>query len=106
MGAFLVRYPKMKIEMLWLFGLFRSYRFKAPAYALLPLWLLMFAVNGLAVDFREQNVGNCAQHRFRRSFQQVGNPHQQSPLAQSNRIVHIGKTEEIDLQIGYRGPRA
>jgi len=41
MGAFLVRYPKMKIEMLWLFGLFRSYRFKAPAYALLPLWLLM-----------------------------------------------------------------
>jgi len=41
MGAFLVRYPKMKIEMLWLFGFFRSYRFKAPAYALLPLWLLM-----------------------------------------------------------------
>ena len=41
MGAFLVRYPKMKIEMLWLFGFFRSYRFKAPAYGLLPLWLLM-----------------------------------------------------------------
>lgn len=41
MGAFLVRFPKMKIEMLWLFGFFRSYRFKAPAYALLPLWLLM-----------------------------------------------------------------
>jgi len=41
MGAFLVRYPKMKIEMLWLFGFFRSYRFKAPAYALLPLWLLL-----------------------------------------------------------------
>src|SRR5581483_9868004 len=40
MGAFLVRFPKMKIEMLWLFGFFRSYRFKAPAYALLPLWLL------------------------------------------------------------------
>lgn len=41
MGAFLVRFPKMKIEMMWLFGFFRSYRFKAPAYALLPLWLLM-----------------------------------------------------------------
>ena len=41
MGAFLVRFPKMKIEMLWLLGFFRSYRFKAPAYALLPLWLLM-----------------------------------------------------------------
>jgi membrane associated rhomboid family serine protease len=39
MGAFLVRLPKMKIEMAWLFW-FRIYRFKAPAYWLLPLWLL------------------------------------------------------------------
>jgi membrane associated rhomboid family serine protease len=39
MGAFLVRFPKMKIEMA--FVAFFSYRFKAPAYALLPLWLLM-----------------------------------------------------------------
>lgn len=39
MGAFLVRFPKMKIEMAFL--AFFSYRFKAPAYALLPLWLLM-----------------------------------------------------------------
>ena len=38
MGAFLVRFPKMKIEMAWLF-LFRIYRFKMPAYWLLPLWL-------------------------------------------------------------------
>jgi membrane associated rhomboid family serine protease len=41
MGAFLVRFPNMKIEMLWLFAFFRSYRFKAAAYWLLPLWLLM-----------------------------------------------------------------
>ena len=40
MGAFLVRFPKMKIEMAWLF-FFRLYRFKAAAYWLLPLWLLM-----------------------------------------------------------------
>ncbi len=40
MGAFLVRFPKMKIEMGWLF-LFRFVRFKAAAYWLLPLWLLM-----------------------------------------------------------------
>lgn len=40
MGAFLVRLPKMKIEMAWLFW-FRLYRFRAPAYALLPLWLLV-----------------------------------------------------------------
>jgi len=38
MGAFLVRFPKMKIEMAWLF-MFRLRRFQAPAYWLLPLWL-------------------------------------------------------------------
>ncbi len=40
MGAFLIRFPKMKIEM-GFFALYFLYRFKAPAYALLPLWLLM-----------------------------------------------------------------
>ncbi|MGP0019826.1 MAG: rhomboid family intramembrane serine protease [Candidatus Sulfotelmatobacter sp.] len=38
MGAFLVRFPKMKIEMAWLF-IFKLYRFKAAAYWLLPAWL-------------------------------------------------------------------
>jgi len=41
MGAFLVRFPKMKIEMYWRPFIWRGYRFKAPAYTLLPLWLLM-----------------------------------------------------------------
>lgn len=41
MGAFLVRFPKMKIEMLWIYFFFRTRRFHAPAYGLLPLWLLM-----------------------------------------------------------------
>src|SRR5260370_17072254 len=37
MGAFLVRYPKTKIEMLWLFGFgFRSSRFLPPASLPLP----------------------------------------------------------------------
>jgi membrane associated rhomboid family serine protease len=47
MGAFLVRFPKMKIEMawVWLFG-FRTYRFKAAAYWLLPIWLLMEILYG------------------------------------------------------------
>jgi membrane associated rhomboid family serine protease len=40
MGAFLVRFPKMKIEMA-LVALFVRYKFKAEAYWLLPLWLLM-----------------------------------------------------------------
>src|SRR5277367_170210 len=39
MGAFLVRFPKMKIEMGYLL-MFRFRRFKAAAYWLLPLWLL------------------------------------------------------------------
>jgi membrane associated rhomboid family serine protease len=41
MGAFLTRFPKMKIEMMWIVGFFRTYRFEAPAYWLLPLWVLM-----------------------------------------------------------------
>lgn len=45
MGAFLVRFPKMKIRMMWLFS-FRAYRFNAPAYALLPLWLAMEVFSG------------------------------------------------------------
>ena len=40
MGAFLVRFPKMKIEMAWLL-MFKFYRFKAAAYWLLPLWLFI-----------------------------------------------------------------
>jgi tetratricopeptide (TPR) repeat protein len=40
MGAFLVRFPKMKIEMLWWIFL-RPRRFKAPAYYLLPGWLAL-----------------------------------------------------------------
>jgi len=47
MGAFLVRFPKTKIEMIWLFGFgFRSYRFHARAYWLLPLWLFMELFSG------------------------------------------------------------
>jgi len=40
MGAFLVRFPKMRIEMVWWFFL-RPRRFKAPAYWLLPAWLVV-----------------------------------------------------------------
>lgn len=40
MGAFLVRFPKLKIEMFWYAFFFRG-RFKAPALVLLPLWGLM-----------------------------------------------------------------
>ena len=39
MGGFLMRFPKLKIEMLWYMLIFRI-RFKAAAYWLLPIWLL------------------------------------------------------------------
>jgi membrane associated rhomboid family serine protease len=45
MGAFLVRFPQLKIEMAWLF-MFRFYRFKAAAYWLLPAWLLLEMLYG------------------------------------------------------------
>jgi membrane associated rhomboid family serine protease len=47
MGAFLVRFPKIKIEMLWIFIPFRMHRFYASAYWLLSLWLLIEVVHGL-----------------------------------------------------------
>jgi membrane associated rhomboid family serine protease len=40
MGGFLVRFPRLKIEMLWYMLIFRI-RFKAAAYWLLPMWLFM-----------------------------------------------------------------
>jgi membrane associated rhomboid family serine protease len=48
MGAFLVRFPKMKIEM-GLYTLFYRYKFKAAAYWLLPLWLAMEFFYGAAL---------------------------------------------------------
>ncbi len=57
MGAFLVRFPQMKIEMLWVLWFsifkflrtgnpFRYLRFKASAYWLLPLWLAVEILEG------------------------------------------------------------
>lgn len=40
MGAFLTRFPNMKIQMAWVLGLLRIYKFQASAYWLLPLWLV------------------------------------------------------------------
>jgi len=50
MGAFLIRFPKLKIDM-WgaVFFAFGRFRFKAPAYSLLPLWLIIEIYNGTLV---------------------------------------------------------
>jgi len=45
MGAFLVRFPKLKIEMLW-FALVVRRRFKVEAYWLLPIWLFLEIFGG------------------------------------------------------------
>ena len=45
MGAFMVRFPTLKIEMAWLLR-FRLIRFKASAYWLLPLWLASEVFSG------------------------------------------------------------
>jgi tetratricopeptide (TPR) repeat protein len=52
MGAFLVRFPKMKIRMLWFFdlGLFPFWRFWMRAYWLLPIWVLMEIDYGTHLD--------------------------------------------------------
>lgn len=69
MGAFLVRFPKMKIEMLWVLWLsitrlirtgnpFRYVRFKASAYWLLPLWLAMEVFYGAL--FHDDGIAHWA----------------------------------------------
>jgi membrane associated rhomboid family serine protease len=67
MGAFLVRFPTMKIEMGWLrlnlIGLFSGkmwYRFKAPAYTLLPLWLLLEVFSGALSGTKGGGVAHWA----------------------------------------------
>ena len=47
MGAFLVRFPNLKIEMVWFLFLMRV-RFKMAAYWLLPAWLLLEISDGAA----------------------------------------------------------
>jgi membrane associated rhomboid family serine protease len=61
MGAFLVRFPKTKIEMIWLFGFgFRSYRFQARAYWLLPLWLFLEIFSGAILGGSSGGVAHWA----------------------------------------------
>src|SRR2546430_16615304 len=58
MGGFLVRFPKLKVEMLWYMLIFRI-RFKAPAYWLLPVWLVMEIIYGNLI-VQASGDGQCA----------------------------------------------
>ena len=55
MGAFLVRFPKLKIRLLWLFdfGLTGFWRLWVRAYWLLPLWLGMEVYYGRVAGLRD-----------------------------------------------------
>jgi membrane associated rhomboid family serine protease len=59
MGAFLVRFPKTKIRMMWLFdlGLFPFSRFWMRAYWLLPIWVLTEINYGMG---RGDGIGHWA----------------------------------------------
>jgi len=63
MGAFLVRFPKLKIHMLWYMLIFRV-RFKAPAMAP-SLWLLMEVFYGsLFAKLQEWHIGRMSEIVF------------------------------------------
>ncbi len=47
MGAFLVRFPKVQINLMWLWGFFRPARFSAEAYWLLPIWFAIEIFSGV-----------------------------------------------------------
>ena len=49
MGGFLVRFPKTKIQLAFFYWIVRPrlYRFKAPAFAVLPLWLGLQLLSGV-----------------------------------------------------------
>ena len=49
MGAFLARFPKTKIQLAFFYWILRPrlYRFKAPAFAVLPLWLGLQLLSGV-----------------------------------------------------------
>jgi hypothetical protein len=62
------------------------------------------SINRLAIELREQYVGDRMQHRFRSAFQQIGEPRIDLSLPQSNRIVNRNK--RIEAKMHRRGRRA
>lgn len=97
MGAFLVRFPKMKIEMA-IVTLFYRFKFKAAAYWLLPLWLGMEFFYGAALG-QSSSVAHWA-HVGGFLFGMLGAfVIQKSGLEQK-------ASAEIEAQIGWTGDPA
>ncbi len=125
MGAFLVRFPKMKIQMRWILGI-RSlmrggYQFSAPAYALLPLWLLMEVFYGtffgqatgvahwahiggfvfgalVAVGLRYSHLEHLANQAIEEKVTWTSDPE----IAQASELIEKGQVEEaLSLLQGF-----
>jgi membrane associated rhomboid family serine protease len=113
MGAFLTRFPTMKIEMIWIFGLWRSYRFKAAAYWLLPAWVLIEILYGslfgaasgtahwahvggfafgaaLGYGIRRSGLEQIAEQGIQEKIEWVSHP----LLAEANEQLETGKLDE------------
>jgi membrane associated rhomboid family serine protease len=117
MGAFLVRFPTVKIEMGWLL-MFKFYRFKAAAYWLLPLWLLMevfygslfgqssgvahwahiggFVFGGLiAMGVRASGLEQIAEKGIQEKISWVSHP----LLAEANEQLEKGQLDAAELNL-------
>lgn len=60
MGAFLIRYFKTKIKFFYIFFFVFRGTFKAPAWLMMPLWLLLEVLNGKAMDAINPGGGGVA----------------------------------------------
>ena len=124
MGAFLVRFPKTRIQMLWIFGFgVRSVRFWARAYWLLPLWLLLEIFSGSIVG-RSSGVAHWAhvggfafgaiaalvlrhsglEHKANQAIEAKVSWSVDSAVLQATEKMHEGKLDEgVALLLGYLG---
>jgi len=112
MGAFLVSFPRMKIKMMWIF-MFRRYTFNAPAYTLLPLWLLMEVLYGtlfgrMSSTAHWAHVGGflfgaiaaCGvrysglEHKMNQAIEEQVSWQNDPEIVQASDMVHAGQLEE------------
>jgi len=62
MGAFLIKYWKTKMRFFYWIGFFFRGTFEAPAFVMLPLWLLMEIFNAKVVDSINSQSGGGVAH--------------------------------------------
>lgn len=113
MGAFLVRFPRMKIQMTWFFdfGVFRFWRFWMRAYWLLPLWALVEINSGMGP---RDGIGHWAhvggflfgafaaiavrysglERKVHRAIEQKVSWTPEAEIAQANELLESGKLDE------------